>query len=176
MPLEPKLKPRAKCKPYIHAPRTKPKADASRTSTKKQPKYAHKNLTLSDWLVVVDYYDTYQPTSQEEVTNYFAKRPEGALIFMQSSLSHHSSQKGHEAGQQKVASNPIALSVNRPYIVTRPDVERPLVLWVKHMEEKGEQVTRPMLMMKHTKYKDALNVPAEEKLWSDGWIPNFCKT
>jgi hypothetical protein len=86
MPPEPKLKLRAKCNPYIHALRTKPKADAPRTSAKKQPKYAHENLTLGDWLIVVDSYDTHQPTSQEEVTNYFAKRPEGALIFMQSSL------------------------------------------------------------------------------------------
>jgi hypothetical protein len=44
------------------------------------------------------------------------------------------------------------------------------------MEEKGEQVTGPMLTTKCTKYEDALNVPVEERLWSDGWIPNFCKT
>jgi hypothetical protein len=43
------------------------------------------------------------------------------------------------------------------------------------MEEKGEQVTGPMLMTEHTKYEDDLNVPAEERLQSDGWIPNFCK-
>jgi hypothetical protein len=35
MPLEPKLKPRAKYDPYIHAQSTKPKADAFRTSAKK---------------------------------------------------------------------------------------------------------------------------------------------
>jgi hypothetical protein len=75
-----------------------------------------------------------------------------------------------------VVSNSIALSAKRPCIVTRPDVKRALVLWVKHMEEKGEQVTGPMLMTKCTKYEDALNVPVEERLRSDAWIPNFCKT
>jgi hypothetical protein len=63
MPPEPKLKPRAKHEPYIHALRTKPKADTPRISAQKRPKYAHKNLTLGDWLIVVDYYDTHQPTS-----------------------------------------------------------------------------------------------------------------
>jgi hypothetical protein len=37
--------------------------------------------------------------------------------------------------------------------MTWPDVEKALVLWVKHMEEKGETVTGPMLVAKHEKYK-----------------------
>jgi hypothetical protein len=33
-------------------------------------------------------------------------------------------------------------------VVTRPDVERALILWVRHMEERGETVNGPMLKAK----------------------------
>ena len=42
-------------------------------------------------------------------------------------------------------SNPSALSSKRPRIVTHPDVERALYLWVLHMEEEKEMVNGPML-------------------------------
>jgi hypothetical protein len=59
--------------------------------------------------------------------------------------------------------------------VTWPDVEKASVLWVKHMEEKGETVTRPMLVAKHKKYKKESDVPLEEHMKSDGWVFNFHK-
>jgi len=35
-------------------------------------------------------------------------------------------------------------------------VEKALYLWFKHMEEKGETVSGPMLVAKHTRFEDAL--------------------
>lgn len=133
------------------------------------------NLTLNDWLTVVNYHDKHQPISQQEVVAYFARRQEEALIFTQSSLSCHLSKKGWEEDQTKLASTPTALSAKRAHIVTRPDVEKALVLWVKHMEEKGETVSGPMLVLKREKYEKELNVPEEECLKSDGWVSKFCK-
>jgi len=60
--------------------------------------------------------------------------------------------------------------------VTRPDVEEALVLWVKHMEGKDEHVTGPMLVAKRKKFEEALDVPLDERLESDGWVACFCKT
>ena len=70
----------------------------------------------------------------------------------------------------------MALSAKCPRIVTRPDVERALVLWIYSMEEKGESVTGPMLCVKWEKFEDSFNVPENEQLKGDGWIASFCKT
>jgi hypothetical protein len=43
------------------------------------------------------------------------------------------------------------------------------------MEEKKEHVSGPMLVAKHEKFEEALQVPEEEWVKSDGWIANFCK-
>jgi len=71
--------------------------------------------------------------------------------------------------------NPSALLYKHPRIVTRPDVERALVLWVKHMEEKRETIDGPMLREKRKQFEEEFNVPADERL-GDGWVPSFCKT
>jgi len=62
----------------------------------------------------------------------------GALIFNQSTLSRK--RKNQEQLEEQAKLNPSALSYKRPGIVTRPDVEHALVLWVKHMEEKRETI------------------------------------
>jgi Tc5 transposase DNA-binding domain len=55
------------------------------------------------------------------------------------------------------------------HVVTRPDVERALVLWVRHMEEEEkESVTGPMLKAKWLKFEEAFNVPEAEHLSGDG--------
>ena len=59
--------------------------------------------------------------------------------------------------------------------MTRPDVKEALVLWVKHMEGKDEHVTGPMLVAKRKKFEEALDVPLNERLESDGWVACFCK-
>jgi len=62
--------------------------------------------------------------------------------------SCHLSAECHAHDQSLLASTPTALSSKRIWVVTRPDVEDALVLWVKHMEEKNEHVTGPMLVVK----------------------------
>jgi len=175
---EHRWKPRPKPKPYDHQARKPKDSGSTPKSSAKPPQstHAHKNLTLHDWLMVVDYHDKHKPISQQDIVAHFAKRPEGALIFTQSSLSRHLSKKGQEEDQKKLASTPTALSAKRVRIVTRPDVEKALVMWVKHMEEKGETMTGPMLVAKREKYEKELDVPLEERMKSDGWVSNFCKT
>jgi hypothetical protein len=82
---------------------------------------ARKNLTLFNWMTVYAYVDTLpQPIKQGDVVRYFAARPEGPLIFTQSTLScklqHCSEMEAH------AMSNANALSSKQPHIVTRPDV------------------------------------------------------
>ena len=125
---------------------------------------------------MIDYYDDHQPMSQKELVHYFANRAEGALIFNQSTLSWHLSKKGRDADQHKLASYPTAISSKRIQVVVCPDVERCLVLWVKHMEEEQkETVNGAMLMAKHEKFENDLKVPENERMISDGWISKFYK-
>ena len=97
----------------------------------------------------------------------------GALIFNQSTLSRK--RKNQEQLEEQAKLNPSALSYKRPGIVTRPDVEHALVLWVKHMEEKRETINGPMLREKRKRFEEEFNVPADECL-GDGWVPSLCKT
>ena len=78
---------------------------------------------------------------------------DGALHFTQSSLSRAIHKRSElEARSQ---SNPTALSSKRARIVTRPDVERALILWVYHMlETKKETVSGPMLREKQKRYEE----------------------
>ena len=71
-------------------------------------------------------------------------------------------------------SNPNALSSKRPRVVTRPDVDLALWLWVQQMNQKGEVVNGPMLMAKREVFEKALNVPEDERLCGPGWIQSFC--
>jgi Tc5 transposase DNA-binding domain len=171
-----KHKPRHNHKPYVHVMKPKVK-DLPKTSALPQPPaHARHNLTLSDWLTVVRYYDDNQPISQEDVVKHFKNLPQGALIFTQSLLSRHITAKGRSNDQARLSSNPTALSGKRARIVTRPDVEKALVLWVGHMEQKRETVTGPMLMAKRAKFEEAMDIPEDERLKSGGWVQNFLRT
>jgi hypothetical protein len=149
-------KPQLELKLYDHKVKKPTDSGSTPKSSTKAPQSIHacENLTLYDWLIVVDYHDKHKPISQQDIVAHFAKRPEGALVFTQSSLSCHLFKKGWEDDQKKLASTPTALSAKRAHIVTWPDVEKALVLWVKHMEEKGETVTEPMLVVKCEKYEN----------------------
>ena len=172
---EVKRKPRQGHKPYNRPPKPCKNKNPPKTSAITKPKHAQSNLTLSDWLEVVQYYDNNRPLSQPEVVKHFANRTEGALLFSQSALSRHLAKKGREEDQQRLLANPSALSGKRVRIVTRPDVEKALVLWVKHMEEKLEHVTSAMLVTKRNKFEDLMDVPEEDRLHSDGWVQKFCR-
>ena len=100
-----------------------PSKETPKTSTQpiKTPK--RENLTLFDWMTVYTYVDTLpQPINQGDVVKYFATRPQGALLFSQSTLSRKLRQR--PAMEARVESIPNALSCKRPRVVTRPDVDR----------------------------------------------------
>ena len=113
-----KCKPQVGHKPYAPQQPKQNSVDAPKTSATKPPKHAHSNLTLSDWLTVVEYYDNNQPLSQQDTIEYFAKWPEGALHFTQGTLSCHLSDDGHTRDQACAQSNPTALSGKCACIVT----------------------------------------------------------
>ena len=98
---------------------------------------------------------------------------EGTLTFDQSTLSQKI--KGRKELEAWVSNHPNALSLKWVCIVTHLDVEQALFLWVKHMEEKGETVNGPMHVAKHTRFEEQFNVPDDERLKSDGWLPKFKK-
>ena len=140
-----------------------PSKETPKSSTRCIEKTKRENLTLLDWMTVYAYVDTLpQPINQGEVAKYLATRPEGALLFSQSTLLrklwHQSEMDVH------VDSNPNALSCKRPRIVTRPDVDRALWLWVQQMERRGEVVNSRMLMAKWEVFEETLNVPEDERL------------
>jgi copper oxidase (laccase) domain-containing protein len=83
---------------------------------------------------------------QCDIVNHFKSLQSGALIFTQSTLSRKL--KERLTLEARIKDNPNALSSKRPRIVTRPDVDRALFLWIKQMEEKGEHVNGPMLKEK----------------------------
>ncbi|KAF8228277.1 hypothetical protein L208DRAFT_1404088 [Tricholoma matsutake] len=175
MPAEPQPthKPRKKPAPYQQQPKVLVCKDAPRTAAKPAQTTQHENLTGYDWMTVYAYVDEHPRVSQGEIVQHFASKTDGALIFTQSTLSRKL--KLRPELEKHVASYPNALSSKHARIVTRPDVERALILWLKHMEEKGETVNSPMLKAKQSKFEEQFNVPELEHLPGDGWILPFCK-
>lgn len=170
-----KRKARPSQKPYV---RTAPRKEAHgpKTSAIKAASTAQSNLTLHDWLTVVTYYDDNAPISQRQLVRHFRELKDGALIFTQSSLSRHLSKEGRAEDLRRLNETSNALSTKKARVVTRPDVEKALVLWVRHMEEKLEHVTGAMLVAKREQYERDMDVPEEERMRSEGWLPKFCKT
>src|SRR5258706_15647448 len=94
------------------------------------------------------YVDTLpQPVNQIEVVKYFSTRLEGALLFSQPTLSRKLQNRSEM--EERVASNPNALSSKRPRVITRPDVDHALRLWA----QKREQWPLPDV---HTRLKEHL--------------------
>ena len=91
---EVQCKPHQDHKPYDRTPRPPKNKNPPKTSAITKLKNAQSNLSLSDWLKVIHYYDDNQPLSQLEVVKYFASHSEGALLFSQSALSHHLARRG----------------------------------------------------------------------------------
>ena len=137
-------------------------------------KSRHKNLTLFDWMTVYAYVDTLpQPVNQRQVVRHFASRHEGALVFSQPTLSRKLKERPEM--EARVHSIPNALSSKRPRVVTRPDVDEALWLWVQEMEKKGEIVNGRMLMAKREAFEERMDVPGDERLPGTGWIQPFCQ-
>jgi hypothetical protein len=133
----------------------------------------NKNLTLHDWMTVFAYMDEHPGMSQGDIVRHFASRIDGTLTFDQSTLSQKV--KAWPKLKKCITSYPNVLSSKCPQIVTHPDVERALVLWVQHMEEKGETFSGPMLREKQARFEQQFDVPESKQLKGDGWIGPFCR-
>ncbi|KAF8174437.1 hypothetical protein K438DRAFT_1488151, partial [Mycena galopus ATCC 62051] len=121
-----------------------------------------RHLTTFDWLNVFAFVDEHPDMSQEDVTKHFRTLATGPLIFSQETLSRNLRKRAEI--EERAKKNPSALSSKRDRVVTRPDVERGLVLWVAQIEGKGETVTGDMLIEKRGRLEDAFGVPEEERL------------
>ncbi|EGO30839.1 hypothetical protein SERLADRAFT_432479 [Serpula lacrymans var. lacrymans S7.9] len=174
MPIAEKRKPRDKPCPYNRQLRAAKNKDAPATSAKPPVQRSRQNLTLGDWLTVFTYIDTHPNTPQADIVAHFCTLKSGALIFTQSALSQKL--KDHIALEARINDNPSALSAKHPRIVTRPDVEKALVLWIQSMEARGEHFIGPMLKEKQKHFEDNCQVPIEERLIGDGWDASFCRT
>jgi len=123
--------------------------------------------------LVFSFMDTHPHLSQGQVVKYFSTLKDGALVFRQCTLSRNLAKRTEL--EDRINSHPSALSSKRVRVVTRPDVERALVLWIHHMESMGETVTGPMLQEKRKRFEDLFNVPDIERLLGDGWLLPFCR-
>ncbi|KIK15976.1 hypothetical protein PISMIDRAFT_16120 [Pisolithus microcarpus 441] len=138
-------------------------ADAPATSAQKLASTSSRiHLTLSDWISVYSFVDAHPHMTQLDIVRHFAALKTGALIFNQTTLSRKL--RDHPKMEARINDNPTALSSKRPRIVTCPQVERALVLWIKHMEDKGETVNGPMLQEKWKRFEEELEIPEEERL------------
>ena len=174
MPKEPQLtrKPRDKPKPYCRKPKV-PKVKGAPKTSAKSKKEGRENLTTADWLEVYAYIDKHPAVSQGDIVMHFRTKKDGALDFTQGTLSRKL--RDRKKIEARAEAYPNALSSKRERVVTRPDVERALYLWVRHMEENGETVNGPMLKEKRSRFEKLFNVPEGECLDGDGWIAPFCK-
>ena len=175
MPVGPECtrKPRERQKPYNLKQKARPQKNAPRTAAKPTKTSKRETLTGADWKAVFAYVDEHPSASQNDIVRHFSSKKEGALVFNQSTLSRKLNSRLEL--EDRFASYPNALSSKRMRVVTRPDVERALILWVRHMEERGETVTGPMLKEKRRKFEEQLDVPEQEHLQGDGWVAPFCR-
>lgn len=171
MPVERRRKPCDKPGPY--GPREKVKQKDQAVTSAITVMAQRKNLTLQDWMTVFSFMDLHPGMEQAKVVKHFATKTEGTLIFNQSTLCRKLQMRSQL--EERVHSNPNALSSRRPRVVTRPDVEKALVLWFQGMEKKGETITGPMLQTKCQMFEEMLRVPMEERLSGEGWIAPFCR-
>ena len=87
-----------------------------RTSAQLPKTSSRQNLTLSDWMTVYSYVDLYPNVSQADIVRHFSTLATGALVFDQSTLSRKL--RDRTKMEARVNSNPTALSLKRPHIVT----------------------------------------------------------
>ncbi|KAJ6616956.1 hypothetical protein B0H10DRAFT_1765294, partial [Mycena sp. CBHHK59/15] len=154
----------APAEPYkcgVRAPKLK---DMPKTSAKPAAKNKQENLTLSDWLQVFSFVDRHPSMTQKEIVAHFKTLASSALVFSQETLSRKLNPAKRQELEDRVASNPTVLSSKRECVIRWPDVKRAVILWVHTMEDKGETVTRDMLMEKYRWFEDAFDVPEAERL------------
>jgi hypothetical protein len=172
-PAEKTRKPRA-VQPYATKPGPKGPNAKNRPATSAQPlKTAKPRLTNSDWMQVYSWVDEHPLATQADAVKHFTTRPEGALTFDQGSLSRNL--KKCNQREAEIAANPAALSSKRARIVTRPDVDKALWMWVQDRMSKSRTVSGPELSEKRKIFEEKFGVPETERLSGTGWQQAFYK-
>jgi hypothetical protein len=105
-------------------------------------------ITIYDWV------DKHPDATQADAVKHFATRPRDALTFDQGSLSRNL--KKRKQREAEVAANPAALSSKRARVVTRPDVDKALWMWVQDRMSKSRTVSGPELSEKRRSLKKGL--------------------
>ena len=150
-------------KPYAHKPGPKAGKSTSkhtpRTSSFSNAPSSQQNLTLHDWLHVVNWFNENQPISQEVAVQHFAMKP----WFL---TRHLFPTIWARRGGSKIR---WSLHQHRHHCCPKESMlSQDLWLWVEHMESKHETVLQPMLIEKWARFGDMLNVPEPQRLWSGG--------
>ena len=83
--------------------------------------------------------------------------------------------KKQEDLEAYATSFPNAVLTRHEHIVTHPDVDWALYLWVKSMEAKSKVVTGSMLCTKSRFFEQELRVPEEVWLQGAGWLASYKK-
>ena len=122
---------------------------------------------------VYDWMDKHPRITQAETVKHFATRQEGVLIFDQGSLSYNLRKRSNR--EVEVAANPAALSSKRARIVTRPDVDKALWMWVQDRMSKSQTVSGLELSEKRKIFEEKFKVPEGERLSETGWQQAFYK-
>ncbi|KAJ6479841.1 hypothetical protein C8R45DRAFT_761573, partial [Mycena sanguinolenta] len=141
-----------------------------RTSARFEKDERRRDLTYSDWIQVFNYIDDHSSLNQNEVIAYFSSRPDskgGKLLFKQPALSKKLQQKD-KIRTLVATAEPNFLSMKRARVVTSPEVDRALGLWVQDMERKRKTVTGPVLIEKRKRFEEALNIPEDQRLSGAG--------
>ncbi|KAJ3996943.1 hypothetical protein F5050DRAFT_1554194, partial [Lentinula boryana] len=155
--------PRPKPSPYTNRKSRTPKQHKPQTAAVPLDPPRKQHLTLNDKLQILVFIEQNPTLTQRRVVDYFATRPTGVLCLTQSQVSRII--RDQEKLKERANQNPTALSSKKARVVTRPDVDRALYLWVKHLnDEKGETASGPMLEAKRHTFEIAFNVPEEERL------------
>lgn len=160
-------------KPYASKPGPKTPQKVPASSAISAKSCQHKNLTINDWLTVFTFIDNHPGISQTSVCNHFYSLADGALEFNQATLSQKV--KKWEDLEVYATSFPNAASTKCEHIVTCPDDDWALYLWVKSMEAKGEIVSGSVLCTKRGFFEQELGVPEEVQLQGEGWLALFKK-
>ncbi|KAF9786078.1 hypothetical protein BJ322DRAFT_1057831 [Thelephora terrestris] len=171
-PTEKTRKPRT-IKPYASKPGPKGKNSKNLPATSAQPlKKVKERLTNNDWIQVYRWIDDHPHSTQADAVKHFATRQNGgALVFDQGSLSRNLKKRSQR--EAEVAENPAALSSKRARIVTRPDVDRALWMWVQDRMSKSRTVSGPELSEKRKIFEAKFQVPETERLSDTGWQQAF---
>ena len=161
-------------KPYASKPGPKGPNTKNRPATSARPlKKVKAHLTNSDWIEVYNWVDKNPYATQVETVKHFSTWPEGALIFDQGSLSRNLWKRNQR--EAEVTANPAALSSKRARVVTRPDVDQALWMWVQDRMTKSRTVSGLELDGKRKIFEERFKVPETERLSETGWQQAFYK-